>query len=250
MPVGKENSRKRNERCVGRHLLTITVIDGPTKGQSFDKQADALQIGRTRSSAVYLKDPAVSQVHAIIKWTGSEYTVTDLGSSNGTLVNDEECETDEAVVLKNGDLIVVGTDTTVKVTIVEADAVAEKKEQPAPKGAAARAAARGAAAAKREAEKAKKLEAAEAKKESVEKAKAAAKAKEEEALEKEKKKQQALETEKKPEHESMTVEKFLLNTVETMIAEVKDLAERACVDIGEETERIKTKLRAETRAAS
>jgi len=199
---------------------------------------------------VYLKDPAVSQVHAIIKWTGSEYTVTDLGSSNGTLVNDEECETDEAVVLKNGDLIVVGTDTTVKVTIVEADAVAEKKEQPAPKGAAARAAARGAAAAKREAEKAKKLEAAEAKKESVEKAKAAAKAKEEEALEKEKKKQQALETEKKPEHESMTVEKFLLNTVETMIAEVKDLAERACVDIGEETERIKTKLRAETRAAS
>ena len=79
---------------------------------------------------MYLKDPAVSQVHAIIKWTGSEYTVTDLGSSNGTLVNDEECETDEAVVLKNGDLIVVGTDTTVKVTIVEADAVAEKKEQP------------------------------------------------------------------------------------------------------------------------
>tara|TARA_B110000902_G_scaffold41679_1_gene45102 strand:- start:416 stop:1003 length:588 start_codon:yes stop_codon:yes gene_type:complete len=195
---------------------------------------------------VYLKDPAVSQVHAIIKWTGSEYTVTDLGSSNGTLVNDEECETDEAVVLKNGDLIVVGTDTTVKVTIVEADAVAEKKEQPAPKGAAARAA----AAAKRETEKAKKLEAAEAKKESVEKAKAAAKAKEEEALEKEKKKQQALETEKKPEHESVTVEKFLLNTVETMIAEVKDLAERACVDIGEETKRIKTKLRAETRAAS
>jgi pSer/pThr/pTyr-binding forkhead associated (FHA) protein len=185
---------------------------------------------------VYLKDPAVSQVHAIIKWTGSEYTVTDLGSSNGTLVNDEECETDEAVVLKNGDLIVVGTDTTVKVTIVEADAVAEKKEQPAPKQP------RGAAA--------KKLEAAEAKKESVEKAKAAAKAKEEEALEKEKKKQQALETEKKPEHESVTVEKFLLNTVETMIAEVKDLAERACVDIGEETKRIKTKLRAETRAAS
>ena len=81
-------------------------------------------------------------------------------------------------------------------------------------------------------------------------AKAAAKAKEEEALEKEKKKQQALETEKKPEHESVTVEKFLLNTVETMIAEVKDLAERACVDIGEETKRIKTKLRAETRAAS
>ena len=192
---------------------------------------------------MYLKDPAVSQVHAIIKWTGSEYTVTDLGSSNGTLVNDEECETDEAVVLKNGDLIVVGTDTTVKVTIVEADAVAEKKEQPAPKQP------RGAAA-KREAEKAKKLEAAEAKKESVEKAKAAAKAKEEEALEKEKKKQQALETEKKPEHESVTVEKFLLNTVETMIAEVKDLAERACVDIGEETKRIKTKLRAETRAAS
>lgn len=193
---------------------------------------------------MYLKDPAVSQVHAIIKWTGSEYTVTDLGSSNGTLVNDEECETDEAVVLKNGDLIVVGTDTTVKVTIVEADAVAEKKEQPAPKQP------RGAAAAKRETEKAKKLEAAEAKKESVEKAKAAAKAKEEEALEKEKTKQQALETEKKPEHESLTVEKFLLNTVETIIAEVKDLAERACVDIGEETKRIKTKLRAETRAAS
>ena len=31
-----------------------------------------MQIGRTKSSAVYIKDPAVSQKHARVEWTGSK----------------------------------------------------------------------------------------------------------------------------------------------------------------------------------
>ena len=119
-----------------------------------------MQIGRTKSSAVYIKDPAVSQKHARIEWTGSAYTITDLGSSNGTTVNEKEIDENDPVEIRDGDVIVVGTDTTVKVFVAAAadQTKAEPETAPAkqPRGAAARAA----AAAKREAEKARREEAA------------------------------------------------------------------------------------------
>tara|TARA_B110000459_G_scaffold187493_1_gene219885 strand:+ start:159 stop:710 length:552 start_codon:yes stop_codon:yes gene_type:complete len=183
---------------------------------------------------VYIKDPAVSQKHAVIQWTGEEFTVTDLGSSNGTLVNDEEIEEDVPFTIKNGDFLVVGTDTTVKVSIV----ATEEKKEPAPK-AARGAAARAAAAAKRETEKAEKLEAEKAKKEQKAKeAKAKAEKEEKQKLERE-------EADSSP-----TVEHFLTSQVERMTAEVKSLAEKTCTDLLAETESIKNELRVEVGATA
>jgi hypothetical protein len=52
-------------------------------------------VGRTRSSQIYIKgDPAVSQKHASITWNGSAWQIVDLGSSNGTAVNDEDLDED------------------------------------------------------------------------------------------------------------------------------------------------------------
>ena len=88
-----------------------------------------MQIGRTRSNAVYIKDPTVSQKHARLEWTGSAYTITDLGSSNGTTVNEREIDEGEPCVVEHGDVVVVGTDTGVKVSI--AAAPASEAEAPA-----------------------------------------------------------------------------------------------------------------------
>ena len=88
-----------------------------------------MQIGRTRSNAVYIKDPTVSQKHARLEWTGSAYTITDLGSSNGTTVNEREIDQGEPCVVEHGDVVVVGTDTVVKVSI--AAAPASEAEAPA-----------------------------------------------------------------------------------------------------------------------
>ena len=91
-----------------------------------------MQIGRTKSSAVYIKDPAVSQKHARIEWTGSAYTITDLGSSNGTTVNEKEIDEDDPVEIRDGDVIVVGTDTTVKVFVAAAADQTKAEPETAP----------------------------------------------------------------------------------------------------------------------
>src|SRR5688572_17284748 len=64
-------------------------------------------IGRTTDNAVsFPDDPNVSRYHAEIERRGNEYCLIDLGSSNGTTVNDSKV-TDE-VYLKQGDVIVLG----------------------------------------------------------------------------------------------------------------------------------------------
>ena len=206
-----------------------------------------MQIGRTKSSAVYIKDPAVSQKHARIEWTGSAYTITDLGSSNGTTVNEKEIDENDAVEIRDGDVIVVGTDTTVKVFVAAAadQTKAEPETAPAkqPRGAAARAA----AAAKREAEKARREEAA-AKAARAREAKRAAAQAEEAAREND-----ANESESAPladRDESVTVEAFLTETAERLIGQIRDLAEAEVAALRKETEAVKAELRAECAAAA
>jgi len=206
-----------------------------------------LQIGRTKSSAVYIKDPAVSQKHARIEWTGSAYTITDLGSSNGTTVNEKEIDEDDPVEIRDGDVIVVGTDTTVKVFVAAAadQTKAEPETAPAkqPRGAAARAA----AAAKREAEKARREEAA-AKVARAREAKRAAAQAEEAAREND-----GNESESAPladRDESVTVEAFLTETAERLISQIRDLAEAEVAALRKETEAVKAEMRAECAAAA
>jgi len=202
-----------------------------------------LQIGRTKSSAVYIKDPAVSQKHARLEWTGSKYTITDLGSSNGTTVNEKEIREGEPRAIRHGDVVVVGTDTVVKVSVVAATG-AEAAEAPAkqPRGAAARAA----AAAKREAAAAKREEAAAKAARTREAKRAAAKAKAEAEAEAEE------EAERDPSRndESVTVEAFLTETAERLISQIRDLAEAEVAALKTETEAVKAELRAECAAAA
>ena len=129
-----------------------------------------MQIGRTRSNAVYIKDPTVSQKHARLEWTGSAYTITDLGSSNGTTVNEREIDEGEPCVVEHGDVVVVGTDTVVKVSIAAAPASEAEAPAKQARGAAARAAAatkRAEAKARREEAAAKAARAREAKREAA-----------------------------------------------------------------------------------
>ena len=71
----------------------------------------------------------MSQKHACITWNGKQWRIVDLGSSNGTTVNDVELEEDgEPTALSDGDVVMVGTDTTVKVTI-EKPAVKEPAKE-------------------------------------------------------------------------------------------------------------------------
>jgi pSer/pThr/pTyr-binding forkhead associated (FHA) protein len=70
---------------------------------------DLLGIGRAPDNALVLNDPAVSRYHARIAREANRYLITDLGSSNGTRLNDAELPPRTARPLADGDVIHIGT---------------------------------------------------------------------------------------------------------------------------------------------
>lgn len=66
---------------------------------------ETFSIGRTPENDLELKDSLISRRHSSIVRRGEEYHVYDLGSSNGTYVNQEKIE---VRVLKDGDMIRLG----------------------------------------------------------------------------------------------------------------------------------------------
>ena len=83
----------------------LVVIYGNELGKRIPLGANAIECGRSIQTDIPLDDDAVSRRHARIAWTGSSYIVTDLGSTNGTYVNDV---TVREKSLNDGDQIEIG----------------------------------------------------------------------------------------------------------------------------------------------
>src|SRR5581483_4002211 len=85
---------------------TLVVLEGGQPGATFPIRTQAVTIGRLPECDVVLTDPGASRRHAQIRAEGGEYVLTDLGSTNGTLVNDRPVVEH---VLADGDRITIGT---------------------------------------------------------------------------------------------------------------------------------------------
>jgi pSer/pThr/pTyr-binding forkhead associated (FHA) protein len=83
----------------------LVVQRGPNAGSRFLLDADSTTAGRSTKSDIFLDDVTVSRRHATFDRSGSQFTVRDLGSLNGTYVNRERA--DEAV-LNPGDEVRIG----------------------------------------------------------------------------------------------------------------------------------------------
>ena len=77
------------QRRWGRPKLptTLHITEGPSAGASLPL-GDSILIGRTPDATLDLHDQYMSTRHAVIARTPSGYVVEDLGSTNGTYVND------------------------------------------------------------------------------------------------------------------------------------------------------------------
>ncbi len=63
-------------------------------------------IGRSRNCAIAILDKAVSRCHAVIKYNPRQgFTITDLGSSNGTFINAKQIPALTPHQLNDGDLL-------------------------------------------------------------------------------------------------------------------------------------------------
>ena len=85
-------------------MATLIVREGPSAGERIEL-GDELILGRI-STDVLKSDAEVSRRHAAVRTEGDRITVEDLGSANGTFVNEKRIE--GSTELSNGDVVRVG----------------------------------------------------------------------------------------------------------------------------------------------
>ncbi len=95
---------RMTERAPGREACLV-VIYGADLGKKYNLDAATLVLGRSSKSDVQIDQESVSRAHSKIVNTGKSIRIRDLGSTNGTYVNDELIE---ERVLGDGDLIKIG----------------------------------------------------------------------------------------------------------------------------------------------
>ena len=88
--------------------LVEKLIDVVT-GDVYEVTGQQCVIGRERAATdVTLRDPNVSRRHAQLTYTGQDWSIEDLNSTNGTLVNNRRVT---RCPLRSGDMVTFGLST-------------------------------------------------------------------------------------------------------------------------------------------
>ena len=84
--------------------LRLSLMGRPVRNYTFTKPV--ISVGRDPGADVYVDNPGVSRDHfRLERVEGGEYQVVDLGSANGTFVNDQMVN---SAVVKNNDVVRFG----------------------------------------------------------------------------------------------------------------------------------------------
>ena len=83
----------------------LVVQRGPGSGSRFLLDQDVISAGRHPDSEIFLDDVTVSRRHAEFHRSGTSFTVSDVGSLNGTYVNRDRID---RVQLNDGDEVQIG----------------------------------------------------------------------------------------------------------------------------------------------
>ena len=96
----------------------LVVQRGPKPEQVFELHRDLVTIGRDIANHIVFSDPEVSRRHLRLHRTESGYQVVDLGSTNGTYVN--QMRIHEQQDLQNDDLIGLGDTVLLRFQVTSA----------------------------------------------------------------------------------------------------------------------------------
>lgn len=83
----------------------LVVRKGPDVGERFFIDRPRLTIGRDPECDIFLNDITVSRSHAVLELAGTEVSVEDAGSLNGTYVNGVRVD---RAPLGDGDVVQIG----------------------------------------------------------------------------------------------------------------------------------------------
>jgi pSer/pThr/pTyr-binding forkhead associated (FHA) protein len=94
---------------IGSGIGYVRVEEGKEPGRTYDVRKEALSIGRSRESDIFLEDLAVSRLHAsIVDMGNGNYALKDEGSANGTKVNGQLVNKFQTYPLQEGYRIQLG----------------------------------------------------------------------------------------------------------------------------------------------
>lgn len=93
------------KQASGRLHVIASQSSSPATGSEIPLLS-VTSIGRSAANTIVLEDEYVSSEHALLSLRGQQWWLEDLGSRNGTLLNDLPVTT--ATVLSSGDVIAIG----------------------------------------------------------------------------------------------------------------------------------------------
>lgn len=94
---------KEQEAC-------LIIIRGTPQGHRFFLTQDEMVLGRDPSADLSILDQSISRKHAkVTKAANNKVLITDLGSQNGTLINDKKLKPNEPRPLAKEDMIKLGS---------------------------------------------------------------------------------------------------------------------------------------------
>lgn len=86
--------------------IRLVVEAGPDAGQELRLSRGTVTLGRSPKSSLVISDAQVSRWHAEIRWQDGGFAIQDMGSRNGTFVN--EVRLTDPQVLRPGDRVRLG----------------------------------------------------------------------------------------------------------------------------------------------
>jgi pSer/pThr/pTyr-binding forkhead associated (FHA) protein len=86
-------------------MACFTVLDGSLKGQRFTLEQPLTRVGRREGNDWVLQDGSISGTHCEIEKSDAGFLIRDLGSTNGTKVNNAPVK--EKFIFRN-DIIMMG----------------------------------------------------------------------------------------------------------------------------------------------
>ena len=86
-------------------VVKLRVVEGAEPGRDYPITSVPVTLGRDALSGISFPDPKMSRQHAALVAQGTEFIVKDLGSTNGTFLNDKRIK---QAILVNGDRVRLG----------------------------------------------------------------------------------------------------------------------------------------------
>lgn len=103
------NSIKHTERPSKDAFPSLVMTVGPKPGEVYPLHNEVIRIGRDATNDIMIADAAISRFHAELHWKDTAYELVDMGSTNGTLLNNTPIAPNVPYILHSNDSLAIAT---------------------------------------------------------------------------------------------------------------------------------------------